>query len=118
MPMASATGSRRASRRGPPESTLAEAEAALARDGLWYAPVVDYSELRDDPQARHNEVFREIDVNGVPAVVINHPNRYDGEVPGMRHLATVPGADTRDVLAEIGFAPAEIARLVEQRAAA
>jgi len=44
--------------------TLAEAEQALTSNGVWYAPVKNYSELASDPQALHNKVFRKAEVDG------------------------------------------------------
>lgn len=91
--------------------TLKEAEERLSRHKLWYAPVTNYSELAEDPQALHNNVFGNISVNGQPAVLINHPNRYDGATPPIKHMATVPGQDTQDVFLENGFSAEEILAL-------
>jgi crotonobetainyl-CoA:carnitine CoA-transferase CaiB-like acyl-CoA transferase len=91
--------------------TLEEAEAALTRHKVWYAPVKDYSELRDDPQAIHNNVFRTAAISGQNATLVNHPNRYDGEVPGLRHVAERPGQDTDGILSQYGFTAEEIGGL-------
>ena len=72
----------------------------------------DYDDLRDDPQIRHNEVFREVPVKRGRAILVNHPNRYDGEVPPLRHLALEIGADSRAVLDELGYAAGEIEALL------
>jgi crotonobetainyl-CoA:carnitine CoA-transferase CaiB-like acyl-CoA transferase len=85
---------------------------------IWYQRVLAYDELRDDPQIRHNQVFREVPVPGGTATLVNHPNRYDGEVPPLRRLALAIGEDTREVLSEIGYAPAEIDDLVARGAIA
>jgi crotonobetainyl-CoA:carnitine CoA-transferase CaiB-like acyl-CoA transferase len=98
--------------------TMEAAERALAAHEIWFAPVLNYSELAHDPQAEHNQVFRAITVKGKPAVLVNHPNRYDGEVPALRHLATVAGEDTRTVLSEVGYDAAEVAELFQTGAAA
>jgi crotonobetainyl-CoA:carnitine CoA-transferase CaiB-like acyl-CoA transferase len=82
------------------------------REAIWYQRVQEYDDLPDDPQIRHNQVFREVPVKGGRAVLVNHPNRYDGEVPPLRHLALEIGADTRAVLAEIGYAADEIEALI------
>lgn len=83
--------------------------------GLWYARVHDYDELKVYPQVVHNTVFREISVDGTKATLVNHPNRYDGRLPGLRHLALRVGEDTRDVLADLGYRPSEIDRFVENK---
>jgi crotonobetainyl-CoA:carnitine CoA-transferase CaiB-like acyl-CoA transferase len=98
--------------------TLADAEASLSRHKLWYAPVTNYSELATDPQAVHSRVFEKIRVSGQDAVLINHPNRYDGAVPPTRHIAEKAGQDTDAVLSEAGFSAIEIASLRESRAVA
>ncbi len=83
---------------------------------IWYQRVHEYGDLRDDPQIEHNQVFRDVPVPGGTATLVNHPNRYDGEVPPLRRLALAIGADTREVLGEIGYAPAEIDDLVARGA--
>ena len=82
------------------------------REAVWYQRVHEYDDLPDDPQIRHIEAFREVEVRGGKAVLVNHPNRYDGEVPGLRHLALEIGADSRAVLDELGYSAAEIERLL------
>ena len=47
-----------------------------------------YDDLRDDPQIRHNQLFRDVPVPGGTGTLVNHPNRYDGEVPPLRRLAS------------------------------
>ena len=47
---------------------------------------------------------------GAPVTLVNHPVLYDGESAEVR-LPPL-GAQSRDVLGEIGFAPAEIAELI------
>jgi crotonobetainyl-CoA:carnitine CoA-transferase CaiB-like acyl-CoA transferase len=98
--------------------TLAEAEDALNQHKVWYAPVKNYSDLANDPQALHNQIFRKADVSGHEAILVNHPNRYDGEVPGLRHIAEQPGQDTASVLSQAGFSQAEIALLKKRGAVA
>ena len=78
----------------------------------------DYDDLRDDPQIRHNQLFRDVPVPGGTATLVNHPNRYDGEVPPLRRLALAIGEDTREVLAELGYGAAEIDDLVARGAIA
>ncbi len=67
----------------------------------------------DDPQIRHNAAFREVEVGSGRAILVNHPNRYDGETPPLRHLALKIGANTREILHELDYADAEIDRLLE-----
>jgi crotonobetainyl-CoA:carnitine CoA-transferase CaiB-like acyl-CoA transferase len=92
--------------------TLADLAAGFDREAVWYQRVHEYDELPDDPQIRHNEVFREVPVKSGRAILVNHPNRYDGEVPPLRHLALEIGADTRAVLGELGYGAGEIEALL------
>ncbi len=94
--------------------TLAEAQAGLDANKIWYAPVKNYSDLKTDPQVLHNEMLRNVQINGRDAVVVSHPNRYDGKVPGLRYLAEQPGQDTLSILLQAGFTEAEINHLKQQ----
>lgn len=80
--------------------------------GIWWAPVKYYDELLQDPQLAHAEVFREITVRGRTIHLVNHPNRYDGQVPGLRVLALEIGEHTQEIMAELGYGASEIEQLV------
>jgi crotonobetainyl-CoA:carnitine CoA-transferase CaiB-like acyl-CoA transferase len=90
-------------------------ELARRLDGknLWWAPVQDYTDLVNDPQAQHCRIFQEVDVKGHKATLVNHPIRYDGEVPAVRHLALDVGQDTREILQELGYEPTAIETLAQ-----
>ena len=92
--------------------TFADLAAGFDREAIWYQRVHEYDDLPDDPQIRHNQVFREVPVKDGRAILVNHPNRYDGEVPPLRHLALEIGADSREVLGELGYRAEEIERLL------
>jgi len=79
---------------------------------LWWAPVMNYSEVAVDPQVIHNRVLERVEVKGGHATLVNHPNRYDGKVPPTRVLATETGQHSREILAELGLVEAEIERLI------
>jgi crotonobetainyl-CoA:carnitine CoA-transferase CaiB-like acyl-CoA transferase len=93
--------------------TYAEIAAKLEAHRLWFARVEDFDDLRRNPQLLHNETFREVDVNGVPVTLVNHPLRYDGKLPGFTGFALQPGAHSRSVLEEAGFAADEVTALLE-----
>ena len=78
---------------------------------MWWAPVLDYTDLAQDPQVKHCRIFETVDIKGGTATLVNHPIRYDGQVPAVRHLALEIGHDTRAVLDELGYAPEAIERL-------
>lgn len=91
---------------------FADLAGALDAKAIWYARVDDYDDLFANPQAQHNEIFRDVAVNGETVRLLNHPLRYDGAVPGHRSFPLAPGADTRPVLEEGGFSSAEVNELL------
>ena len=93
--------------------SYAEIAAKLEAHRLWFARVEDFDDLRRNPQLLHNETFRDVDVNGVTVTLVNHPLRYDGKLPGFTGFALQPGAHSRSVLEEAGFAADEVAALLE-----
>jgi crotonobetainyl-CoA:carnitine CoA-transferase CaiB-like acyl-CoA transferase len=58
-------------------------------------------------------VFRRIDVRGRTIHLVNHPNRYDGQVPDVRVLALEIGEHTREIMGELGYSSAETEGLIE-----
>jgi crotonobetainyl-CoA:carnitine CoA-transferase CaiB-like acyl-CoA transferase len=90
---------------------LAELAPALDAEAIWWQRVQDYDDLRVDPQVRENGCFLEVRVRSGTAVLVAHPNRYDGQVPGVRHLAFAIGQHGREILAELGYPAAEIEAL-------
>ena len=85
------------------ERRLDDLVSAFHTAGIWYAPVQDYEDLRTDPQLDANQVFREVAIGDETATLVNHPLRYDGEVPQLRHIALRCGEDGRKILTELGF---------------
>jgi crotonobetainyl-CoA:carnitine CoA-transferase CaiB-like acyl-CoA transferase len=96
------------------DMTTAELEERLAGEKLWYSRVNDYAAVLEDPQVAHNGSFLRVEgVTGTPLTLLAHPARYDGERPGMRLAPQPLGAQTREILAELGYPGAEISRLAE-----
>ena len=83
--------------------SFADVAAAFEKHGIWYERVQNYEDLRSDPQAIHNETFREVNIRGKAATLINHPLRYDGNVPAFHGVPLEPGADSLELLAELGY---------------
>ena len=98
--------------------TFAELEPALEAGAIWCQRVQDYDDLRVDPQVAENGCFVEVPVKTGRAVLVNHPNRYDGEIPPLRHLAFEIGHHSRELMHELGYSDAEIDALAEKRAVA
>ncbi len=87
--------------------------AALDAKAMWWAPVHNYDDLRNDAQAKHNHVFETVDIKNGKATIVNHPLRYNGEVPAVRHLAVEIGHDTRQILEELGYDGVRIQSFVD-----
>jgi crotonobetainyl-CoA:carnitine CoA-transferase CaiB-like acyl-CoA transferase len=94
----------------------AELAERFDRHGIWWAPINYYDDLLADPQLSHSQVFRQVNVRGRTIQLVNHPNRYDGEVPALRFLALEIGEHTHEILDELGYADGEVQRLLASKA--
>lgn len=82
--------------------------------GIWHSAVNDYSKLAVDPQVIHNESFITVPgATGAPVTLVNHPVRYDGRVPEVRLPPQTLGAQSAEILAELGYDDQAIAALFE-----
>ncbi|MBP0495342.1 CaiB/BaiF CoA transferase family protein [Pararoseomonas indoligenes] len=92
-----------------PQRSTAEWLPGLEKHKVWHAPMQDYEDLQSDPQLQHLGAFITTDgATGHPVTLISHPARYDGEVPRVRLVPQPLGAQSRDILAELGFSPEEM----------
>lgn len=96
--------------------SVAELAERFDRHGIWWAPINYYDDLLADAQLSHAQVFRQVNVRGRTIHLVNHPNRYDGEVPALRYLALEIGEHTREILDELGYADDEVQRLLASKA--
>jgi len=96
--------------------SVAELADRFDRHGIWWAPINYYDDLLADPQLSHAQVFRQVTVRGRTIYLVNHPNRYDGEVPALRCLALEIGEHTREILHELGYAEGEVKSLLASKA--
>ena len=72
----------------------------------------DYDDLPSDPQLRHLGAFiTTASSEGRPITLLAHPARYDGEAPKVRLVPQPLGAQTRDIMTELGYSPAQIENL-------
>ncbi|MBX3567484.1 MAG: CoA transferase [Rhizobiaceae bacterium] len=95
---------------------VADLAERFDRHGIWWAPISYYDDLLADPQLVHAQVFRKITLRGRTIHLVNHPNRYDGEVPELRVLALEIGEHTRAILGELGYAESEAQALLSSGA--
>ena len=81
---------------------------------IWHARVQDYADIVADPQVRHMRSLVTVPGAGAgraPVSLLNHPVRYDGEAAEIRLAPQRLGAQTAEVLAELGLSGSEIAAL-------
>jgi len=86
----------------------------MERAQIWHARVRDYAEIAGDSQVKHMQALvtaQGAGESGMPLTLVNHPVRYDGEAAAIRLPPQPLGAQTEDVLAELGFDATEIAAL-------
>jgi len=87
---------------------------ALTAKGIWHAPVNGYAEVIDHPQVRHNGSLATVEgATGAPVTLVRHPVAYDGARPDTGLPPQPLGAQTAEVLRELGHDDAAIAALAE-----
>lgn len=93
--------------------SFAEVQVPFEAHGIWYERVQTYDDLRADPQANYIGTFSEVDVNGRRATLVNHPLRYDGQIPPLERMPLYPGADSAEIMTGLGLPPRRQAELIE-----
>ena len=100
------------------ERTVREVQALFDRHGVPSSPYRTVKEAMTDPQLGHRRAFAEIRDAGGTFQALNPPFRMSGATAAARPYAAALGEHTEELLAEIGYTPAEIAALVSTATAA
>jgi crotonobetainyl-CoA:carnitine CoA-transferase CaiB-like acyl-CoA transferase len=96
--------------------TTAECVEIFTARGIWHAPVNDYSKLAGDPQIVHNRSFQTVPgATGAPITLVSHPIQYDGQVPEVRLPPQQLGAQSNEILSELGYDTDAIRSLYDSR---
>jgi crotonobetainyl-CoA:carnitine CoA-transferase CaiB-like acyl-CoA transferase len=84
---------------------------------IWHARVQDYAAIMQDPQVKHMQSLVTVPGAGdskAPVTLVNHPLRYDGEAAEVKLPPQRLGAQTAEVLGELGLSIAEIDALAKE----
>ncbi|WP_020188257.1 CoA transferase [Methylopila sp. 73B] len=91
----------------------AEWSRILDAANIWHSAINDYADVVKDPQVLHNKNFSTIDgVTGTSITLVNHPVRYDGQAPEIRMPPQRLGAQTAEILTEIGYGQDQLAAML------
>lgn len=104
----------RLTERGTRKFTIEALLPRLTAKHVWHMPVNDYEAVERDPQVQHNGHLMEAAsaASNATLKLLSHPVRYDGEAPELRLAPQPLGAQSREILAELGFADTEIEALI------
>ncbi len=95
------------------EHTTAEWVSRLRERDVWCAPVNDLTATFEDEAVRFLEPVLEFDHEQAGHVrVLNHPVRYSSGTAAVTRRPPAVGEHTREVLAEVGCSPDEIAAVL------
>ncbi len=83
---------------------------------IWHAPIQDYARIAADPQVAHMKAIVTVPGAGAtkaPVSLVNHPIMYDGEAAEVALPPQRLGAQTEEILAELGIDKAAVDALAK-----
>ena len=98
------------------ELTNAQIVKMLDKAGIWNAVVDDYDGLTSNPQLEHLKTFETFPSDsGEPITFVSHPVKFNGQTPKTKLMPQELGAQTIDILIELGFTESEIEAFLEDK---
>jgi crotonobetainyl-CoA:carnitine CoA-transferase CaiB-like acyl-CoA transferase len=99
------------------QRTTQEVQAIFDRHGVPSSPYRTVKEAMADPQIAHRQAFAEVHDAGGAFMALNPPFRMSAATAAAAPLVATLGEHTAEVLAEIGYAAAEVETLANPAAA-
>ena len=97
--------------------TFAQWAEIFAAHDIWFTQVNDYDDLAEDPQQLHNGDLIKLDSwNGEEITLVANPVRYDGKRAPIVLPPQKLGAQTAEILDELGIDKTQQQRLHEKGA--
>ena len=94
------------------ERTTSEVQAIFDRHGVPSSPYRTVREAMADPQIAHRRSFAEVHDTGGTFLALNPPFHMTAATAAVRPFVAALGEHTRELLAEVGYTPAEAAALL------
>jgi crotonobetainyl-CoA:carnitine CoA-transferase CaiB-like acyl-CoA transferase len=96
------------------ELTTAEVQAVFDKNGVPSSPYRTVRDAMADPQTAHRGSFAEVRDAGGSFMALNPPFRLSAAKAAAQPFVAALGEHTAELLAEIGYTPAEVAALNER----
>ena len=99
------------------EKTFEKWAEIFEASDIWFTQVNDYEDLAEDPQQLHNGDLVKVKAwTGEEITLVANPVRYDGETAAIRQAPQKLGAQTSEILTELGISQNEQEELSQRGA--